>query len=497
MADTSQPARVRFAPSPTGRLHLGSARTALYNYLLARRTGGQFILRIEDTDFKRTVEGAEDELLAGLRWLGLQWDEGPDVGGPYSPYRQSERKETYLKYARQLVERGRAYPCFCTPERLARVRQEQLKRKESLHYDGTCRNIPPEAAARRVADGERHVIRFKAPQEGTTTVHDLLRGDITVDNRNLDDAILVKSTGWALYHLAAIIDDYEMKITHVFRSSEWLGTFPLHALIIRALGWEEPTWVHLSVFLKPGGKGKMSKRDAERARDDGYSIFIKDLEALGYIPEGILNWIVLMGWGTAENDEMSLDEMIARFDLAHLNPAPAAVDFKKLDHFNGLHIRRLSVDDLAARMKPFFIEAGYPVDDDKLRQIAPLLQPRLKTLRDAPIVGGVFFEETVSPNPEELIGKKMTAPDSAEAARRAVSILSGLTEITHETAEPPMRALAGELGLKAGQLFGILRVAVTGRKVSPPLFETMDIIGRDEVLRRVEQAVALLESLDS
>ena len=259
---TFKQTRVRIAPSPTGRMHLGTARTALYDYLLARQTGGQFILRLEDTDRKRYVPGAEDELMRGLRWLGLEWDEGVDVGGPYGPYRQSERKEIYLHYARQLVESDHAYYCFCSTERLERVRQEQQKAKLHVRYDGTCRRLDPDEAEKRVAQGEPHVIRFKIPEEGATTAHDRLRGDITVENRYLDDYILVKSDGLALYHLAAMVDDHMMKISHVLRGAEWLSTFPLHVQIVRAFGWQEPEWIHLSLFLKPSGKGKMSKREA-------------------------------------------------------------------------------------------------------------------------------------------------------------------------------------------------------------------------------------------
>jgi len=281
---TSQPVRVRFAPSPTGHMHLGSARTALYDFLIAKKTGGKFILRIEDTDVKRYVPGAEEELITGLRWLGLEYDEGPDIGGPYGPYRQSERKEIYFDYARKLVESGNAYYCFCTPERLNHMREEQQRRKEPPHYDGTCRGIPLEEAEERIHQGEKFVIRFKTPRSGSTTVTDLLRGEITVENHTLDDAILVKSDGWALYHLAAMVDDHLMKITHVIRGSEWLPSLPLHALICRAFGWQEPVWIHLSVFLKPSGKGKMSKRESADLLKDGYSIFVKDLRDLGYTP---------------------------------------------------------------------------------------------------------------------------------------------------------------------------------------------------------------------
>ncbi len=334
--------RVRFAPSPTGHLHLGSARTALYDYLIARKTGGQFILRIEDTDRKRLVEGAEEEIYQGLKWLGIEWDEGPDIGGPYGPYKQSERKEIYQKYAEELIENDHAYYCFCTAERLSEVRQEQQKRKELAVYDGTCRRLSFEEAKKRVAAGEKHVIRFKTPKTGTTTLTDLLRGEITTENRMLDDYILVKSDGLALYHLAASVDDHLMKITHVIRSSEWLPTAPLHSMIHRAFGWKEPIWVHLSVFLKPSGKGKMSKRDAAELIKDGHSIFIKELEQLGYLPEAVVNWIALMGWSFDDHTEFfSKDELIDKFSLERLNPSPAAINFQKFDYFNANHIRML------------------------------------------------------------------------------------------------------------------------------------------------------------
>ena len=490
--ESIKPARVRFAPSPTGRMHLGSARTALYDYLLAKRTGGQFILRIEDTDFKRFVEGAEEELIQGLRWLGLQWDEGVDVGGPYGPYRQSERKEIYLEYAQKLVDSGHAYPCFCSKEHLDGVRQEQMKRKENLHYDGTCRNLSKEDAAEKISKGESYVIRFKTPREGSIIAHDTLRGDIVVENKNIDDYVLVKTDGWALYHLAAMVDDHLMNITHVIRGSEWLSTFPLHVHIVRAFGWEEPEWVHLSVFLKPSGKGKMSKRDAIDALDSGYSIFVTDLEKLGYTPEGVLNWILLMGWGIAEGEFMGLAEMVQKFDIDHVNPSPAAIDFAKLDHFSGAHIRNLDNDDIAMRIKPFFEKEGYQVDDKKLIQIIPIIRERMVTLDDAIYFAGFFFKENVEPALADLIGKNLSASESKEVLQRSLLILTSLDEITPDLAEPPMRVLVDEMGLKPGQVFGILRSAVTGQSVSPPLFESMEIIGKDKVLERIRMAMDIL-----
>lgn len=495
MTDKINPVRVRFAPSPTGHMHLGGARTALYNYLLARRTGGKFILRIEDTDQKRYVPEAEQEIVDGLRWLGLGYDEGPDTGGPFGPYRQTERREIYQRHAQVLVDGGHAFPCFCTPERLARMRGEQQRRKETPHYDGTCRDLSVEEAARRIADGESYVIRFKTPKEGTTVSTDLLRGPITVENSLVDDYVILKSDGLPTYHLAAMVDDHLMQITHVIRGLEWQSTFPLHVMIVQAFGWQEPTWVHLSVFRKPEGRGKMSKRDSTSSAKGDHSIFIKDLQELGYIPEGILNWIALMGWGVPEDDVMTLDQMVARFELDHLTASPAAINFAKLDHFNGTHIRLLTNDDLAARIKPFFVGAGLPVDDEKLLRIVPLIRERLVTLDDSLAFAGFFFHEDVQPKPEDLVAKGIDEKQSAAIARKTYEILSALPDLKHETAEPPLRAYVEESGYSAGQVFGILRVAVTGQKVSPPLFESMEIVGRAKSLARLKRAIEILEKL--
>lgn len=493
--DLQKTVRTRFAPSPTGRMHLGSGRTALYDYLLSHQAGGKFILRLEDTDTKRFVPGSEDELMQGLHWLGIDWDEGIGVGGLHGPYRQSERKEIYQEYARQLIAGGHAYYCFCTPERLERVRQEQMKNKISLHYDRTCRNLTQAEAAERVARGEPHVVRFKMPLEGTITCRDRLRGDISVENRNLDDYILVKSNGLALYHLAAMVDDHLMEVTHVIRGSEWLSTFPLHVHIIRAFDWPEPEWIHLSIFLKPSGKGKMSKRESAQLMQDGHSIFIGDLEALGYLPEAVVNWIALMGWSYDDHTEFfTLEDLVEKFSLDHLNPAPAAINFSKLDHFNGLHIRALPVLELARRLQPFFKSAGYDLDLDQIQKFIPLIQERMVTLDEGPEIVDFLLKDPLQPGQEDLVGKKMTPADSADAARRAYQFLESLPEIGPATAEEPLRSLAEELGLKPGQLFGILRVAITGRSISPPLLESMAVLGKQKSLERLQKAIQTLEA---
>jgi glutamyl-tRNA synthetase len=476
-------------------MHLATARAALYDYLLAKQTGGKFILRIEDTDVKRTVPGSEHEIVDGLRWLGLEYDEGPDVGGPFGPYRQTERQEIYREHATLLRERGFAYPCFCTPERLEKMRQEQQRLKMPLQYDGLCRRLEPGEAQARIANGERHVIRFKVPKEGTTTAHDVIRGDIVVENQNVDDYVLLKSDGLPTYHLAAMVDDHLMQITHVLRGAEWLSTFPLHVNVIRAFGWEEPLWIHLSLFLKPSGKGKLSKRDATDAIRDGYSVFIKDMQDLGFIPEGVLNWIVLMGWGVAEGDVLTLNDMIDRFDVQRLTASPAAINFTKLDHFNGAHIRLLSEAELARRVKPYLVQAGLPVPDDVLKKVVPLIQERISTLDEAVDMAGFFFKSDIVPAGQELIGKGLTERQSLDAIVQSMAVLEGMPRFSAQEVEPAMRGLVERLGLSAGQVFGVLRVAVTGQQVSPPLFESMEVVGRDTVMRRLQKACDILRSV--
>jgi glutamyl-tRNA synthetase len=494
--NSTKPARVRYAPSPTGLTHLAGARNALYNYLIARQTGGQFILRIEDTDTKRFTSEAEQDLIESLHWLGLQWDEGPDIGGPHAPYHQTKRKDIYLEYAQKLIKKGQAYYCFCTSDELQAERQSQQKLKKQPLYSGKCRNIPPAEAHDRVAAGEKHVIRFKMPKEGTTTIHDYLRGDISFENQYVDDFILIKSNGIAVYHLAAMVDDYLMGITHVFRGEEWLPTSPIHVHIYRAFGWQQPIWVHLSLFLSPTGKGKMSKRETEELRKLGKSVFIRDMIEMGYLPEAVINWTALMGWSYDDKTEFfTLQDLVEKFSITKLNASPAALDFNKLDYFNGLHIRALSPVVLAKRLKPIFDTAGYKTNEHTLQKIAPLIQPRLTKLTEAPDWVAFLFKDEVHPDPEDLIPKNMSVSEALVAAQGALRILNSLQEIKLETAEQPMRTLANDLGIKAGQLFSILRSATTAQKVSPPLFESMEILGRERTLQRMKQAISLLKSM--
>jgi len=496
MSTNQAPARVRYAPSPTGLLHIGGARTALYDYLFAHQTGGAFVLRFEDTDQKRFQEDAEGDISDALAWMGIQPDEGPEQGGDYGPYIQSQRAEIYREHAQKLIDSGDAYYCFCSAEKLAQTREEQTKRNENPHYDGTCRKLDSDEIAERIEKGESYVIRFRAPKDGKTTVSDLLRGDITVDNSTLDDMVLVKSDGLALYHLAAMVDDHLMGITHVFRGSEWLPTFPIHGLIYRALGWQEPIWVHLSVLLKPDGKGKMSKRDTELAREQGFPIFMKDMDDLGYIPEAVINWIALMGWSYDDKTEFfTLEDLVKKFSLEKLNPSPAAINFSKLDHFNGLHIRNLDQNDFASRIKPWFEKAGYTPEDETLFKVAGAIQNRTKKLTEVVDMAGFLFDEKVEISVDRIVTEKLSAAQAADAADKILEIFQGLAVINQENAETPLRDLAGEMELKAGQIFGLLREALAGQKVSPPIFDIIPIIGREVVLTRLENARDILRGI--
>ena len=491
----SQPVRVRFAPSPTGHVHLGSARTALYDYLIAKKTGGQFILRIEDTDRKRLVDGAEEELILGLRWLGIDWDEGPDKGGSHRPYRQSERKEIYLKHAEELVKSGNAYYCFCSPERLSQVRKEKQVKKLPPHYDGLCRQLTQEEAQKRVGQGEPHVVRFKSPKEGKTVVRDLLRGEIEFDNKNLDDFILVKSDGWALYHLAAIVDDHLMKITHVIRGSEWLPTSPLHTLIWQSFGWDEPVWVHLSVFLKPSGKGKMSKREASQLSSDGYSIFIKDLENLGYLPEAVNNWVALMGWSYDDRTEFfTMADLIEKFSLEKLNPSPAAINFSKLDHFNKLHIKHLPDAELAELIYPYFVKSGIQPDRDQLRAIIPAIRDRIITLDDSVEMCRFLFVEGIDQDKENLKIEELDFGETVEIANEMLEILNGISKWNIENLESAIQKYMDEHGLSPRQLLSFLRETVSGQRVTPPLYESLAVLGKERTISRIKGAIDVISA---
>ncbi len=495
MTATNRAVRTRFAPSPTGSLHIGGLRTALFNWLYARHYNGQFILRIEDTDQKRFDPTALETLVEALRWAGLQWDEGPEAGGAYGPYVQSERLEHYQQRAQWLVDNGKAYKCFCTPERLRKVNEEKEARKEPSGYDRHCRTLTSEQVAEKEANGETYVIRFKMPLDGETVVRDAIRGETAFDNTTQQDAVILKSDGFPTYHLAHVVDDYLMEISHVMRAVEWFPSFPLHWQIWEAFGWEKPVFAHLPVMLNPNGKGKMSKRNPPKDKFGNIiPVMVHDYMRGGYLPEAMGNFLANIGWNFGEDREFfSMAEAIERFDLDRVNPANSAFPTEKLEWLNGEHIRHLATEELARRLKPVLEAAGLEVNVEVLLKVTPQVQSRIKTLNDVVPLAGFFFKETFTPpTPEQLPQKKMDMAQTRLVLEKAHERLSALSDFSLENQHSAMESLAGELGLSNGQLFGVLRVAVTGQQISTPLFETMDILGQDVALERIKMA---LESL--
>jgi glutamyl-tRNA synthetase len=492
--------RVRFAPSPTGKLHIGGVRTVVFDWLFAHKLGGQFILRIEDTDRKRYDPEAILTIMDGLRWLGLEWDEGPGleelrrvgvedadayaVGGPCGPYIQSERLEMYKQVAEDLVEQNLAYRCNCSSERLEQIREEQRARKQPPMYDRHCRDLPADA----ISPDEPHVIRLKVPLTGRTVVPDAIRGDVAFDNRTLDDLVLLKSDGFPTYHLAVVVDDHYMGITHVTRDDRWISTAPKRVLLYRALDWQVPVLCHLPLVNGTDGR-PLSKRHG--------STSVAQFHEQGYLPEALFNFLAFLGWAPGEGEEreiFSREELIDLFDLFRVNKSPAVFSYKKLDWMNGVYMRALSEEELLEQLLPFWQKAGFvpdpcPVEERaRLRPIIPLVQERLKRLDEIVEWTAFLFQEVETPPVEKLVGKNMSLTESLTALQRSWSLLAEVDPFEAEAMEPPMRALAEELGIKAGQLFGVVRWAVTGQEVAPPLFGSLAIVGREQVLARLKAA---------
>jgi glutamyl-tRNA synthetase len=502
-ASNLSPVRVRFAPSPTGQLHIGGARTALFNWLLAhgqaRREGrdGAFLLRIEDTDRNRYVEGAEQGIVDILRWFGLNWDEGPDVGGPLGPYRQSERTDLYREHATILLESGHAYRCFCPPERLQQVREEQTARKEAPGYDRLCRGLTPEQVEANLSAAMPFSIRFRMPLAGETPVVDLLRGEIVFQNTNLEDLILLKSDGYPTYHLANVVDDHLMAISHILRGEEWIPTAPIHVRLYDAFGWDAPQFAHMPLILAPGG-GKLSKRHGSTA--------MEEFRAHGYLPEALMNYLALLGWSLDGTTEMfSRDDLLETFTLERVNPSPGTFDYNKLRWFNQQYINHvLTPEDLTLRVMPFLAEAeligpgpftpDHP-DFGRVLSVAELLKDRLETLVEAPELMTYFLQADLEPyDPALLVPKKMTRDDALAALEAVAALLPEVDLDDEEATETRFRAMADDLGMKAGSLFMPVRVAVTGRTQSPGLFETLRVIGAERARARVAEAIARLRA---
>lgn len=493
----SKPVRTRFGPSPTGPLHIGGARTALFGWLLARHYGGQFILRIEDTDQTRFVEGSIDLVKNGLSWLGLDWDEGPDKGGPYGPYTQSERLELYQKWAQWLLDNDKAYRAYDTPEELEAINEDLRARKLPPGYDGRHRTLTPEQEAAYVAEGRKPVIRFKAPQEGKIVVKDLIRGEVEFDNSTLQDTVLLKSDGFPTYHLAVIIDDHFMEISHVTRSIEWFPSLPLHMHLWQAFGWDAPHYAHLPVLLNPNGKGKLSKRHSGFS-EDGKQVLVltKEFEDAGYYAPAVVNFLTNIGWNFGDEREVfDVEEAIERFDITTVNPANSVYPIEKLDWLNGIYIReKMTDEDIAKHLRKPLEDAGYEVNMDVLLKIVPIVKTRIKTFNDVVDLAGFFFaEEFKPPSAEDVIQKKMDGALTKKVLLATNEVLATIEPFEHTTLYERMKDLAIELGVKNGQIFGAQRVAVTGQTISTPTFETMEILGREESMRRIKIAAELFD----
>lgn len=493
------PVRVRFAPSPTGFLHIGGARTALFNWLFARRHGGQFILRIEDTDRQRYHEQSLQDILDSLRWLGLDWDEGPEVGGPHGPYFQSQRLPLYQEWADWLVAQGKAYHCFCTVAEVEAMRQTQRGQQGAQGYDRRCRWLTPEERAARQAAGHSSVIRLAVPLPGTVTFHDVIRGEITFHNKELQDAVLLKSDGWPTYHLANVVDDHFMAITHILRGDEWLSSVPLHWHLYDAFGWQPPVWAHLPVILNPNGQGKMKKREIVQADGTVVPVYVHSYRQAGYLPDALLNFLCGIGWALdGETEIFDRETAIAAFDLAAVQASPGAFPVEKLEWMNGVYLRQITPEALRLALLPFLSQAfGIPeaalAADERLRLVAPDLQERLKKLTDAaPLIDFLFARQIVINDPAELIPRQTIAAQVVAGLEAAAAALAALQVWEPAAIEQELRALAAELHLKAGQLFGPMRVAITAQAVSPPLFSTIAAVGREETVARLRRAAQLL-----
>jgi len=489
-----KPVRVRFAPSPTGYPHVGNIRTAMFNWLLARHTGGKLILRIEDTDVARKVEGAVEAIMDGLKWLGLDWDEGPDVGGDYGPYFQSQRVEMYRQAAERLVAQGDAYYCYCSPERLEEMRAEQVRRKQPPGYDRYCRDLSPQERSEKEAEGIIPVVRFKTPLEGQTGYRDLIWGDVTFEHSTIDDFVLLKSDGYPTYHLANVVDDHAMEISHVIRAEEWISSTPRHLLLYRALEQEPPQFVHHPMILGPD-RAKLSKRHG--------AVSIIEYREQGYLPETMFNFLSLIGWSLDDKTEiMSRQQLVESFSLERIGKTGAIFNRDKLDWMNGVYIRSLSVEDFVQKSLPFLdkglpAQVKRPLSTDYAKQIMPLVQERARTLVEVPELVEFFFVDGLKYDAGLLVGKKMTAELSITVLETARQQLESLAVFSEESLEALLRPLAEELELKTGQLFGALRTAVTGRTAAPPLFQTMAVLGKERCLSRINAALSKLQRLSS
>lgn len=490
MTQDNERVRVRAAPAPSGSLHVGNVRTFLYNWLFARHMQGVFVLRVEDTDASRFTEDAYHAVLDDLRWLGLDWDEGPEVGGPFGPYRQSERRQAHLEAAGRLVEAGRAYRCYCTAEELKQRREQAQAERRRPGYDGRCRRLTQQQVSAFEQEGRPYAVRFQVPDEGTLSFEDLVIGKIDTDLAHIDDFAIVRSDGAPLYQLAVVVDDGLMEINHVIRGDDLMSNSPKQILLHEALGNRIPVFGHLPQVLGPDRK-PLSKRHG--------STSIADFRAGGYLPDALINFLALLGWGTADDTLLGRAELIDRFDVRDVHSSPAMFDTKKLDWMNGEYIRLLDDARLAELTEPFLAGDGLihqpPTEDElqKVHQAASLIKTRMRRLSEAPgLVGGLFTR----PEPDPAAAEKVLSTEHVpELLRRASKALAAAEPWSKEQVEATLRSIAEDMGLKPRKAFGPFYVAVSGGTVSAPVFDLITLIGRQESLERLESAERLSREL--
>jgi glutamyl-tRNA synthetase len=455
----------------------------VFNLAYARSTGGKFILRIEDTDRERSRPDSEARIMRSLHWLKLDYDEGPDVGGPYAPYRQSERRDIYVEFVQRLIDTGKAYRCFCTKERLDELRERQKANKERLGYDGFCRSIDPQEAERQARNGETHVVRLAVPREGNTAFRDEIRDEeIVFDNREIDDQVLLKSDQWPTYHLASVVDDHLMKVSDVIRAEEWITSTPKHVLLYQSFGWPMPRFFHMPLLRNPD-KSKISKRKNPTSLDW--------YREQGYLRETLVNFLALLGWSIGgDREKFSFEEMVREFRWDRVKTSEPIFDFQKLDWLNGLYLRELPAPELRERL----LEGGF-TDSGKLDRVQPVLpqiQERMKKLNEFDAVAGFFFAEGLNYEANLLIPKKKDAGFAREALARARTALEGIDPWETQRLEAAMRTVCEQTGWAARDLFMPIRVAVSGSTASPPLFESMAVLGKAACLKRLDEAIVRL-----
>jgi glutamyl-tRNA synthetase len=483
MTTAARPVRVRIAPSPTGDPHVGTAYIALFNYAFAKHSGGSFILRIEDTDQTRARADSEQMIFDALHWVGLSWDEGPDVGGAFGPYRQSERGPIYAEHAAKLIASGGAYRCFCTAERLAAVRARQQVEKVGHGYDRHCRHLPKDESERRAAAGEVFVVRLAAPLEGTVVVRDKLRGDVTIDVGQIDDQVLLKSDGMPTYHLANVVDDHLMQISHVIRAEEWISSTPKHVLLYQAFGWQEPEWFHMPL-LRNADKSKISKRKNP--------VSINYYRDAGILPHALLNFLALMGWSFGEDREkFTLQEMIEVFSWDRVSLGGPVFNLDKLTWLNEKYIHDLDYEQLADAM------FGWRLRRDYWLQILPLIRERIKKLDEIIPMTEYFFSGDLDYSAVlgDLAIPDVVPADVAKGVLAYVERLEAREGFSAAMLEEEARAWTEALGWKPKHAFMLLRVAATGRKASPPLFETMAVLGKEVTRRRLRRVAEQLAAM--